>query len=180
MSSKIRFISDYHFGHKNMAIARGFKDEFEMNEYIVEQHNKVVSKHDTTYILGDITMEKSKWYFYLDQMKGVKKVILGNHDKPQHVPELLKYVNNVSGISLYKHKDYGRFFLSHCPIHEKELDYRVSFNIHGHVHENSIKKFKWDFLLKDDKEFLDPRYINVCCENIEYTPKTIEELINKK
>lgn len=35
--NKIRFISDLHFGHKNMAIRRGFKDEFEHDEHIIKQ-----------------------------------------------------------------------------------------------------------------------------------------------
>lgn len=177
MSGKIRFISDYHFGHLNMAKRRGFKDEFEMNEYIVDKHNSIVNKKDTTYILGDITMEKDKWYFYLDQMNGYKKVILGNHDKPQHVPELLKYVNNVSGMLRFKSKEFGSMFLTHCPIHQDELNYRVKYNIHGHVHENSLTRIVWDHLNKSDKVILDERYINVSCEVIDYTPKELKELI---
>ena len=42
-----------------MALRRGFKNEFEMDDYIVEQWNSVVKKKDVTWILGDITMEKS-------------------------------------------------------------------------------------------------------------------------
>ena len=62
--SVIRYCSDPHFGHKNMAIRRGFKDEFEMNEHIVKCWNSVVSKKDVTYILGDITMEKATEYYF--------------------------------------------------------------------------------------------------------------------
>jgi calcineurin-like phosphoesterase family protein len=164
MSAKVFFFSDPHFGHHNMAVKRGFKDAIEMGEYIVECWNSVVRKGDTVYMLGDITMEKSTEYYWLDRLKGFKKVILGNHDKPQHVPELLKYVNSVAGMVKYKDRTFGNIFLTHCPIHPKELDYRVSFNVHGHVHENSIE---------DDK------YINVSCEAIGYAPKTLEELIKK-
>ncbi len=56
--SVVRYYSDPHFHHRNMAIKRGFKDEDEMNEHIIQEWNKVVSKKDVTYILGDITMEK--------------------------------------------------------------------------------------------------------------------------
>jgi calcineurin-like phosphoesterase family protein len=146
---KIFIISDLHFSHKNMALKRGFKDEIEHDNFIIEQWNKVVSKKDTVWILGDITMEKSTPYTLLDKLNGYKKVVLGNHDQPQHVPELLKYVNSVCGMIKYK-----GFIFTHCPIHESEIC-RFSKNIHGHVHENSLA---------------DDRYINVSCEAVNYTP----------
>ena len=158
--SVVRFISDTHFHHTNMAIKRGFADAETMNEHIVSQWNKVVSKKDVTLILGDITMEKSN-YQILNRLNGIKKVVLGNHDEPQHIPELLKYVNSVCG--MFKYKELGQVFLTHCPIHPSELDYRVKYNIHGHVHENSLN---------------DLRYINVSCEVIDYQPKLLIELIN--
>ena len=113
---KVFVISDLHLSHKNMAIKRGFKDETEHDNFIIEQWNKVV---------------------------------LGNHDQPQHVKELLKYVNSVCGMIKYK-----GFILSHCPVHESELE-RYYKNIHGHVHENSLA---------------DDRYINVSCEVVNYSP----------
>jgi len=154
--SIVRFISDYHFGHKRMAKRRGFKDELEMNEYIVKKHNETVHKKDLTIILGDITMETDKWYFYLDQMNGKKKVILGNHDKGKNINELLKYVVSVHGVLKYK-----GMFLTHCPIHCRKLESRVRHNIHGDLHEINIP---------------DKRYTNVSCEQMDYKPKTLLEL----
>lgn len=94
--TQIRFISDTHFYHNNMAIKRGFADAESMNEHIIEEWNKIVNNKDITYILGDITMEKSN-YEIINRLNGIKKVVLGNHDKPQHVSKLLKYVNSVCG-----------------------------------------------------------------------------------
>ena len=145
----IFLISDLHFGHRNMAIKRGFKDEIEHDNFIIQKWNSVVDKKDTVWILGDITMEKATSYPLLDKLNGFKKVVLGNHDQPQHIPDLLKYVNSVCGLIKYK-----GFILSHCPIHETELE-RYYKNIHGHVHENSLN---------------DDRYINVSCEAVNYTP----------
>lgn len=139
-----------------MAIKRGFKDEIEHDNFIIEQWNKVVLKKDTVWILGDITMEKTSPYELLDKLNGFKKVVLGNHDKPQHVLKLLSYVNSVCG--MIKHKG---FILSHCPIHESEL-FRFSKNIHGHVHENTLP---------------DKRYINVSCEAVNYTPQLISNYL---
>jgi len=161
MSITTRFISDLHFGHKNMAIKRGFQSELEHDIYIIKLWNSVVEPKDITWILGDITMEKVDSYYKLNSLNGIKKVILGNHDQSQHVPELLNYVDRVAGMVDIENKIYGNFILTHCPIHTNELEFRYKYNIHGHVHENSLK---------------DIRYINVCCEAINYTPKTLEQL----
>lgn len=161
MSGKISFISDPHFGHKNMAIKRGFKDQYEHDEYIIKEWNKIINKKDTTWILGDITMEKNN-YSILERLNGYKRIVLGNHDMGNHTKHMLKYVNSIHGMVKLKNKKYGNIFLTHCPIHPVELDYRVKYNIHGHVHENSLK---------------DNRYINVCMEVVNYIPKTLEQLI---
>lgn len=155
--SQVRFISDPHFGHKWMASHRGFHDEFYHDEHIIDAWNKVVHKRDLTYILGDITMESAKNFYRLDSLNGRKYVILGNHDMRQDIPELLKYVDGVAGMVKYK----NGIILTHCPIHPSEMD-RFSYNIHGHVHENSLA---------------DQRYINVSAEVVDYTPKLLNELI---
>jgi calcineurin-like phosphoesterase family protein len=152
---RILIISDLHLGHANMALKRGFKNVQEHDAFIINQWNSVVLKKDTVWILGDITMEKSSNYFILNHLNGIKKVVLGNHDRPQHVPELLKYVNSVCGMIKLK-----GFILTHAPIHESELG-RFGGNIHGHVHEKTLD---------------DPRYINVSCEVLNYTPILLESL----
>lgn len=156
---KVRFISDLHFGHENLATnLRGFSSSIEHDEYIIDRWNSTVcNKKDITYILGDITMANSRFYYLLNRLNGIKHVILGNHDRRQDVPKLLEYVDTVSGMVNYKKE----FILTHCPIHPSELEFRYKYNIHGHVHANTLK---------------DSRYINVCCEAVEYKPKTIEEL----
>ena len=169
--AQVRFISDYHFGHEFMAKIRGFKDIHEMNEHIIKEHNSVVHKKDITYILGDITANTDKWYFLLDQMKGRKIVILGNHDEPKHVSELLKYVETVAGMIKYK-----GIFLSHCPVHPQELEYRVPINIHGHLHEYNVTKQIISGTRDTKKGINDPRYVNVSCEQLNYKPKTLKEL----
>jgi len=171
--SVVRFISDYHFGHEWMARHRGFRDADAMAEYIINEHNKIVHKKDLTYILGDITMETSKEYPMLDQMNGRKIVLLGNHDNLKHVDELLKYVESVGSMKKYKGT-----FLTHCPVHPQELEYRVHVNIHGHTHENNVKVRITEGSRHPAKGAEDDtRYINVSCEQIGYKPKTLQELI---
>ena len=158
MAGIVRFIADLHFGHQNMAKRRGFDSVEAHDEYVIQEWNKVVDKRDVTYILGDITMEKKEPYRLLDRLNGVKHVVLGNHDRRQDTLWLMNHVESAAGIIQYK-----GFFLTHCPIHPKELTYRdVQGNIHGHVHENIIDE---------------PGYYCVSCEVVNYQPKTINELL---
>ena len=152
------FISDLHLGHESMAIKRGFSCADEMNEHIIKCWNSRIDKRDMVYILGDVTMEKRRDYPLLNKLKGDKNIVLGNHDRRQDITEMLKYVNSVAGMINYKSK----IILTHCPIHPSELDYRFSYNIHGHVHENTLDDY---------------RYINVSCEVVDYTPKLITDFI---
>lgn len=153
-------IADLHLGHTNMALHRGFNSIKEHDNFIVEKWNSVVNKRDTVWILGDVTMSKASEYWKLDLLNGIKKVVLGNHDKPQHSIKMLNYVNSVCGVM-----EKGGWIFTHIPIHPHELYERYLGNVHGHMHENSIA---------------DDRYINVSAERLSYTPVLITDLINLK
>lgn len=114
----VRFIGCLHLGHDSLARWRGFEDALQQDEYLIKNWNSVVKKKDITYILGDVTMENSKHYYLLDRLNGRKKVVLGNHDRIQDVPELLKYVDGVSGAV-----DYKGYMLTHVPIHPSEVHF---------------------------------------------------------
>ena len=162
--SNVRFISDLHFGHKFVSQDRGFNDEFSHDEKIIENWNNIVRKRDIVYILGDITMGSKFWYYQLDRLNGNKRVVLGNHDDPKHVNELLKYVDQVAGVIKYK-----GFMCTHVPIHIKELycnDYLTKWrgNLHGHMH-----KFEID----------DPMYYNVGLDTNNMTPISFDEILIK-
>ena len=168
--SIVRFIADLHLGHKFMATHRGFASVEEHDEHIITQWNSVVHKRDITYILGDVTMEKAEQYALLDRLNGAKRVVLGNHDLPKHVPKLLEHVQSVSGMEKYK-----GIFLTHCPIHTMELEHRVSRNIHGHIHSASVM---YPVRLFGIRIFdrIDRRYHCVSCEHVDFIPRTLKEL----
>jgi len=157
--SKVYVISDLHLGHCNMATKRGFKDVLSHDNHIIDAWNSIVTKRDVVWILGDITMEKTQGYELLNKLNGVKKVVLGNHDKPQHSSKLLEYVNHICGCVKLK-----GCILTHIPIHESEVD-RFLLNIHGHIH---------------DKIIPDLRYVNVCVENVDYKPVLLDKLVESK
>ena len=57
--SRVFFTSDLHFGHENLCrVIRGMSAK-ESEELIIENWNKVVTKRDLVYILGDFTFEKA-------------------------------------------------------------------------------------------------------------------------
>lgn len=157
--SRVLMISDLHLGHENMAKKRGWSNTDEFHEALIADWNKEVRKRDTIYILGDITMESDKYYPVLNELNGVKHVVMGNHDMLRHTRELLKYCKSVSGCVKYK-----GCILTHIPIHESEID-RFKFNIHGHIHEFNIEADK---------------YINVCIEQVGLAPIEFSKLITEK
>ncbi len=103
-------------------------------------------------------MENKRHYHLLDRMNGNKKVILGNHDRLQDIPELLKYVSGVCG--MFKRKG---FLFTHCPVHESQLE-GFYMNIHGHVHKKTLN---------------DDRYVNLSAEVINFTPVLLSNYVNK-
>ena len=61
------YISDLHFYHHALnhhMDCRGFRDEQDMNEYMIRQWNSRVRKNDEVVVLGDLSMEKSSHSIY--------------------------------------------------------------------------------------------------------------------
>lgn len=160
-----------------MAKWRDFENSFYHDELLISHWNRTVHKKDLTYILGDVTMEKSNDYYQLDRLNGRKIVVLGNHDLWQDVPKLLNYVDGVAGMI-----DYKGFALTHAPIHISEIG-QYKGNIHAHIHHNN-KLADFDVNLKYDDIENNPvintknRYFCVDAKLIDFKPKTIEELLN--
>jgi calcineurin-like phosphoesterase family protein len=172
---EVKYISDPHLGHERMAIKRGFSSAEDYNEFFIDSWNSSVRKRDTVWIIGDLTMEKSS-YEILDRLNGIKKVVLGNHDKSQHLRKLLNHVNQISGYSKTSYRD-KEIAISHIPVVQKELAYRFDYNLHGHTHEHLVTKTPDKYSILDHTpELIDPRYINVCPEIIGYKPLTLESI----
>lgn len=170
----VYFIGCLHLGHRNMALHRGFKDEVEHDEYLIEQWNKTVGKKDKVFILGDVTMEKTYSYYQLDRLNGIKHVVGGNHDLGQHTQELLKYVNKFSGCV-----DYKGYMLTHVPIHPNEVHFYTA-NLHAHIHhENKLEEVVVNNSYQDKDSKLEPtahKYFNVDAKLLDFKPISFEEL----
>ena len=160
-------ISDTHLGHANICKfldhdgrkTRPWDDVEEMNEAIISNWNSVVRPKDRVYHLGDAVINR-RCIPLLGRLNGRIRLVMGNHD----IFRAREYLEYVDDLKAYWPLD--GFILTHVPIHEKSLS-RWRGNIHGHLHQN---------LVTFDSGEIDTRYINVCCEQINYTPISLEEL----
>lgn len=160
---KTFLISDTHFGHANILnfktntgeTLRKFQDVYHMDQYMINAWNKTVGPEDKVYHLGDIAFASfTRIKDIFDQLNGTKVLIKGNHDNLK----LSQYQQIFKDVRAYHVLD--KFVLSHVPIHPYSLDHWTA-NIHGHLHSNKIP---------------DPKYINVCVEQINYTPIEFTQL----
>jgi calcineurin-like phosphoesterase family protein len=133
---------------------RPFKTIQEHDDELIYRWNNTVKKHDTVWHLGDVLFgEKS--FETLRRLNGIKKLVMGNHDK-YPTQKYLEHFNAVYG--LVKLRD---CVLSHCPVHPAQL-YRFKGNLHGHLHSKSVD---------------DPRYVNVSCEQQGLAPMLLDTVI---
>lgn len=174
MGNNVFFIGCLHLSHENMAKHRGFYDSWEHDEHLIRCWNSVVNHTSKVFILGDITMENARHYPKLDELNGSKHVILGNHDRPQDIHELFKYVSKISGMY-----DYKGYTLTHAPIHPNEVVWYKG-NIHAHIHHvNKLEECLVSNKYKDEgwsqTDSLH-KYINVDAHLIGYKPLSFEQI----
>ena len=133
--------SDLHFFHQNIIKfcpdTRGqWETVEEMNEGLIEYHNKTVKPNDTFYHLGDFSFgDSQKTKNVLSRMNGHKRFIKGNHDywdsDKSAVDMLLSY--NTYGEVKYQKQT---FCLFHYPIWSWNKKRYGSIHLHGHLHQH--------------------------------------------
>ena len=168
MAAEIWFSSDLHLYHSNILKFTGsdgkrIRPEFssieEMNEYILQEHNKLVKPQDHWYNLGDVTFRYDRPFAELmSRFNGIKRLVIGNHDKLKN-QALLKWFDKVM---LWRGFKEHNFTCSHIPLMLKSLR-DGDFCVHGHTHVHDID---------------DPHYINVCVEKWKYKPVHIDEIVS--
>lgn len=164
-------ISDTHFGHQkaceflndNGSKMRPWDTAEEMDEAIVKNWNSVVGPKDKVYHLGDVVIGK-KHLKTLERLNGDKVLIRGNHDIFQ-LEHYLPYFRDIRGVHVL-----DEFILSHIPLHRASVKERWKANVHGHLHPYRVK-----YNLGYGEE-IDPRYLCVSVEQINYTPISLEEV----
>lgn len=143
--SRVYVTADLHLGHVKLLQIRNITDD-----QIIDNWNSVVTKRDVVYVLGDVFRLDR-----IDEMLGIKKLILGNHDK-YPIPRYLEHFSSVHAM-----KEYNDCILTHIPIHESQSR-RWRLNVHGHTHSSSINH---------------PYYRCVSLEHTNYTPVLLDKVI---
>jgi calcineurin-like phosphoesterase family protein len=139
MVEKVYFVSDTHFGHKNIQKfcpnSRKGKDIEEHDRILIHNWQNQVAQHDRVYHLGDFFFcDGRRARNILDQLPGQIHFIYGNHDKVISSNHDLR--DKFTSVSDYKeiNLDGIKLCLFHFPIYEWYAIGRGSFHLYGHVH----------------------------------------------
>jgi calcineurin-like phosphoesterase family protein len=156
------FCSDQHFNHLRMASMRGFATMEEMNEKIIENHNKVVRENGIVYCIGDFCFRGNPIEF-LDRLNGHFYFIRGNHDQKKINSHKIQYWND----GYYDIKLYGqKITLCHYPMVTWNCSHYGAWNLHGHHHHSTIITEKFP-----------GKRMNVAMEAINLTPVSFDEVM---
>jgi calcineurin-like phosphoesterase family protein len=171
------YISDLHFGHKNVIKFdyRPFFDVDEMDQTLIYLWNTRVNNDDDVYIVGDFCYRNGRQeQWYLRQLKGKKHLIVGNHDdKLLKNEEALSYFESIDRIMKLKDED-KEVVLCHFPLASWEKEHYGSWHIYGHVHGNGREGDRIeaiDYMLGKEKA------LNAGCMINNYSPASLNELI---
>ena len=165
------FTSDQHFGHGNIIkyCSRPFKTVEEMDEVMLAKWNSRVTDEDDVWILGDLFFRSAAVVPVLEQLKGRKHLILGNHDPSWCGKiELEKHFASVGEI--YNGTiDGHRVTMCHYPMLTWDGD-KNSYMIYGHIHNHTTADY-WPLIAKR------VHMLNAGVEVNGYMPVTFGELI---
>lgn len=160
-------VADLHLGHHGVCKfltnegtkLRPWETIEEMDEALVDNWNKTVTRNDKVYVLGDVVINR-RALETIGRLNGSKVLVKGNHDIFR-LNEYTKYFYDIRAYHIIHN-----VVLSHIPIHE-ENQARFEGNIHGHLHSNRV--------LKDGK--IDPWYLCVSVEHTNFKPTPLMEAI---
>lgn len=132
------FTSDLHFNHENILkfCNRPFNNVEEMNEFLIAAYNETIDDDSIVWILGDLGF--NRLHRHIQQLKGHKHLILGNHDGKLSARTL----------SLFESVDYFQrldingqeVILQHYPLLTYAGLYREQsvWQLFGHIHSKII------------------------------------------
>ena len=180
------YIADLHISHKR-AIEydnRPFATVEQMDSTLISNWNRVVSKNDTVYVLGDFIWKKEQeWIDILEQLKGNIVLIKGNHDPDRLSGKTKKYFADIKDYKEIDDNGY-KVIMCHYPIPFFKHDFETNtVMLYGHVHKSIEYQYLKD--LKDElkKATSDKHptgnFINIGCmmPYMQYTPRTLNQIL---
>ncbi|MCC9021718.1 metallophosphoesterase [Bacillus nakamurai] len=168
------FISDPHFGHKNIIKYEGdkrpFTDTEHMDNVMIENFNNTVNEGDTVFWLGDMFFCNSKRIEYIvSRLKKTRNILIrGNHDKGISDTKFKRLGFDPHRMYLYE----NTIILTHEPISQVNMnrlikDFNICCNVHGHTHS--------------DETGLDGlSHVCISVENTDFKPVTVDWISRKR
>lgn len=148
--------SDHHFGHENIIkhTRRPFRDADEMDQFMVDAWNEVVTDNDDVYHLGDFSHKRcpvERSSAIARQLRGRVRLLVGNHEldsgaAPQNSPlDFGHYLSLIKlDLSLFEEVNPGyheMYIDGHLVVmsHYAQQTWNGSFkekslHLHGHSH----------------------------------------------
>ena len=131
------FISDCHFGHKNIIkyMNRPFDSVELMNKGMIDSWNSVVKESDRVFLVGDAFLcDESEASAIMSQLNGYKVLIAGNHDRSERTMLGIGFDEYHRELP-YSFGDTGTALMKHYPLPDLVIKERgYDFLIHGHLH----------------------------------------------
>lgn len=176
-----RYIGDWHYDHANILgfDNRPFTSIEEMNSNLISYWNDVTDSNDDVYILGDMFWcGAQKAVPILEQLKGRKHLIKGNHDRCH---------DNKFRAQFVWIKDYAEIkdgerdvVLCHYPMPCFKNHFYGWYHLYAHVHNS----FEHNMMMHD-KFLMEELYGKQCrmynvgamMPWINYAPRTLDEII---
>ena len=166
--------SDTHFNHVNIIkyCNRPFSSVKEMNGIIINNWNNVVSDNDVVYHLGDFALgDKSLIPNILKQLKGRKRLVLGNHDNINVMQDLFmsEYFESL-GLEDIIRVGKTHIIMNHYPfasLPDSSTNVPI-IQLFGHVHSSPYKQ--WEGLVNQ---------YDIGVDNNNFTPVNLYEVIKK-
>lgn len=152
--------ADTHFSHAKVIkmCNRPYSSVEEMDESLIDNWNKTVSKKDIVYHCGDFAFRNTE--YYVKRLNGQIHLILGNHDKVNLASQ--KYFKSISQIKIVNTKP--KIVLCHYAMRRWPALHYDAWHLYGHSHG----RLKEEFLSFD---------VGVDCWN--YKPVSYDQVCEK-
>lgn len=164
------FIADTHFGHENIIryCDRPFDSVSDMDDILIKNWNSRVSDEDTVFILGDMFFKSENEEEILKQLRGKKRLLVGNHDESWM--KKFDYSKYFESVDYYIEMKEGNRYMTLCHYPMMSWNrYTDGYMLHGHIH-NAIYVDFWPYIAARKNIF------NAGVEINNYMPVTFEEL----
>jgi Predicted phosphoesterase or phosphohydrolase len=138
--SNVWFISDTHWGHKNIIqySNRPFASVEDMNEKLIENWNSLVKAGDIVWHLGDFSFQSYKDFVpTLLRLNGTINVVLGNHDQviEKHSQDLRRIkLNSIQNYAEIKVPGAPMIVMFHYGQRVWNKSHHGSIHLYGHSH----------------------------------------------